>query len=44
MGVPTAASEKRFEFVIDLEEEYVVSEAIGEAPSMLTLIFPIPLK
>ena len=44
MGVPTAASEKGLEFVIDVEKEYVVSETIGEVPSKLSLISPIPVK
>ena len=32
MDVPTAASGKGLEFVIDLKKEYVVSETMGGAP------------
>ena len=44
MGAPAAASEKGLEYIIDLKKEYVVSEAMGESPSKLSLIFPIPVK
>ena len=38
MDVPTVASKKGLDLVIDLNE-YVVFETMGEAPSKLSLIF-----
>ena len=44
MGVPTAASERELKFVIDLKNEFFVSETMGEPHSKLSLTFPIPVK
>ena len=44
MEVPTAASKRGLEVVIDLKKEYGLSETMGEAPSKPSLIFTIPVK
>ena len=44
MEVPTAASERVLEVIIDLEEEYGLSETMGEAPSKPSLIFPVHVE
>ena len=44
MEVPTAASKRGLEAVIDLKKEYGLSETMGESPTKSSLIFPIPVK
>ena len=44
MEVPTAASDRGLEIVIDIKKDYVVFEPMGETPSRLSLIFPLPVE
>ena len=44
MEVPTAASGRGLEVVIDLKKEHGLSETMREAPSKSSLIFPMPVK
>ena len=43
MELPTAASDRRLDIVINIQMEYSVSEAMGEVPSKHSLIFLLPV-
>ena len=44
MEVPTAASDRKLEVVIDVKKEYSVSITMGEAPSKPSFIFPFSVE